>query len=132
MKNLKQTRRNAKALFRSCFLNGVLDENRARRVVQEVISRRPRGFLALLGHFQRLIKLEAQRRAALIESAVPLPPELQKSLQEKLTRLYGPGLNFTFSQNSALIGGLRIRVGSDVYDGTVQNRLRALEQSFSL
>jgi F0F1-type ATP synthase delta subunit len=29
-----------------------------------------------------------------------------------------------------LIGGLRIRVGSDVYDGSIQARLKALEESF--
>jgi F-type H+-transporting ATPase subunit delta len=46
-----------------------------------------------------------------------------------LIRQYGPGLAFTFTQKPALIGGVRIQVGGDVYDGTVQGRLAALQQS---
>jgi F0F1-type ATP synthase delta subunit len=38
-------------------------------------------------------------------------------------------LNITFSQNAALIGGLRVKVGSDVYDGSVQARLNGLAES---
>jgi F-type H+-transporting ATPase subunit delta len=39
-------------------------------------------------------------------------------------------LNINFVQNPALIGGLRIKVGSDVYDGSVQARLNKLAESF--
>jgi F-type H+-transporting ATPase subunit delta len=45
-----------------------------------------------------------------------------------LTKRYGAGLSFTFAQNSALIGGMRIKVGSDVYDGSIQSRLAQLEE----
>jgi len=44
--------------------------------------------------------------------------------------VYGPGLNISFSQNATLIGGMRVKVGSDVYDGSVQARLAALQESF--
>jgi len=47
-----------------------------------------------------------------------------------LGRVYGPGLIFDFRQSAALIGGMRIKVGSDVYDGSVQARLNALVESF--
>jgi F-type H+-transporting ATPase subunit delta len=47
-----------------------------------------------------------------------------------LSALYGQGLDISFAQNPALIGGLRIKVGSDVYDGSVQSRLAALQESF--
>jgi len=39
-------------------------------------------------------------------------------------------LVFAFSQNPSLIGGLRVQVGSDVFDGSVQARLADLEASF--
>ena len=130
MKISKQARREAKQLFRSCVLDGLLDENRARHVVKRLLEIKPRGFLAILSHFERLLKLDFERRSAKIESAAPLPADLQASLQASLARLYGPGLNFSFGQNPALIAGLRIKVGSDVYDGSVQARLAALEQSF--
>ena len=130
MKVTKQARREAKELFRSCLLNGVLDENRVRTAVQKTIELKPRGYLAILSHFQRLVKLELERRSAKVESATPLGSDLQASIQANLSRLYGAGLNISFAQNPALIGGLRIKVGSDVYDGSIQARLAAIEQSF--
>ena len=77
MKITKQARRDAKQLFRSCLLNGLLDENRVRQVVQQVIAQKPRGYLAILSHFQRLVKLDVARRTARIESAVQLPENLR-------------------------------------------------------
>ena len=130
MKISKQARREAKELFRSCLVNGLLDDSRVRQAVQQVINVKPRGYVAILSHFERLVKLDLERRSARIESALPLSPELQASVQSSLTRVYGSGLNTSFVQNPALIGGMRIKVGSDVYDGSIQARLAALQESF--
>jgi F-type H+-transporting ATPase subunit delta len=130
MKISKQAKREAKQLFRSCLDKGVLQEDRARQVVKRVIELKPRSYVAILNHFQRLVKLEIERRTAKVESAIPLPAELQASVQAGLARIYGPGLAISFAQNPALIGGLRMKIGSDVYDGSIQARLSALEQSF--
>jgi F-type H+-transporting ATPase subunit delta len=130
MKISKQARREAKELFRCCLLNGLLEENRVRSAVQQVLAAKPRGYVAILSHFHRLVKLDVERRTARVESAVPLPADLQGSVQNSLGRTYGPGLSVSFSQNPSLIGGMRIRVGSDVYDGTIQARLAALQESF--
>jgi F-type H+-transporting ATPase subunit delta len=130
MKVSKQARREAKELFRSSVLNGVLDENRVRQIVDKVVNIKPRGFVEVLSHFQRLVKLEIERRTAKVESAVPLSPEIQADVKNKLGKIYGEGLNISFAQNPALLGGLRIKVGSDVYDGSVQARLEDLVESF--
>jgi F-type H+-transporting ATPase subunit delta len=130
MKISKQARREGKELFTTCLVNGLLDENRTRQAVRQIIAAKPRGYLAILSHFQRLVKLEVQRRTARIESAVSLPEDLQSSVRASLTRTYGPGLNISFSQNASLLGGMRIQVGSDVYDGSIQARLAALRESF--
>ena len=130
MKISKQSRRHAKQLFRGCVVAGALDEARVRQTVQLVIANKPRGYFGILGHFQRLLKLEVARRTAKVESATPLTAELAGSVQDNLTRVYGAGLNLSFSQNPSLIGGLRIQVGSDVYDGSVQARLAELKESF--
>jgi F-type H+-transporting ATPase subunit delta len=61
---------------------------------------------------------------------MPLPPDLQASTQVRLTRLYGPGITTSFAHRPALIGGMRVQVGSDVYDGSVLAGLAALEKSF--
>ncbi len=130
MKISKQERREAKELFRSCLADGLLSEERVRLALRRLLEAKPRGYLAIASHFQRLVKLALEQRTARIESAAPLPPDLQANVQAGLTRLYGPGLNVTFAQKPALIGGLRIKVGSDVYDGSVQARLAALQEKF--
>jgi F-type H+-transporting ATPase subunit delta len=130
MKTSKQARREAKVLFRSCLVKGLLEENRARDAVRRVLEAKPRGYLPILSHFERLVKLDAGRRTARVESATPLPADLQSSVQASLAKVYGPGLLMSFGQNPALIGGMRIKVGSDVYDGSVQARLAALQESF--
>jgi F-type H+-transporting ATPase subunit delta len=129
MKISKQDRREAKQLFRSCVASGVLDENRVRQAVTAVLAKKPRGYFAILSQFQKLVKLDLDRRAAKVESAIALSPEMQASVTGNLTRKYGQGLNITFTQNPTLLGGLRIQVGSDVYDGSVRARLQSLEES---
>jgi F-type H+-transporting ATPase subunit delta len=130
MKISKQAKREAKELFRSCVNNGLLDEGRVRQVMRQVVAGKPRGYIAILSHFHRLVKLELERKTARVESAAPLPQDLQSSVTAALARSYGAGLNVSFGQNAALIGGMRIKVGSDVYDGSIQARLTALQESF--
>ena len=130
MKISKQARRDAKQLLQSCRVNGLLDEGKVRQAVQAVIAAKPRGYVAILSHFQRLVKLDLDRRAGRVESAVPLTPAQQDAVKANLARRYGPGLNLSFSHNPALLGGLRVKVGSDVYDGSIQARLNALQESF--
>jgi|KBSSwiStaDraftv2_1062776.scaffolds.fasta_scaffold464719_2 F-type H+-transporting ATPase subunit delta len=130
MKISKQARRDAKQLFRACSVNGLLEDNRVRQVVQLVIGQKPRGYISILTHFQRLVKLDLERRTAKIESALELPENLRAGVQANLARKYGPGLAVSFSQNADLIGGLRVQVGSDVYDGSIRARLAELADGF--
>lgn len=129
MKISKQARRDAKSLFQTCKVNGLLEDNRARQAVSAVIAQKPRGYVAILHHFQRLVKLDIDRRTARVENAVETTPELMNSIRANLERRYGSGLNISFGVNPGLIGGLRIKVGSDVYDGSVKARLEALQSS---
>ena len=130
MKTTKQARREATQLFRLCLVNGSLDEGRVREVVERVLEGKRRGYFALLSYFHRLVKLERARHTAEVESAAPLPAELQASVQADLQSVYGPRLNILFAHRPALIGGMRVQVGSDVYDGSVQAGLAALEKRF--
>ncbi len=130
MKGSKQNRREAKELFRSCLVNGSLDEARVRQAVGRLVETRPRGYMGILSFFERLVRLDLERRTARVESAVPLSAELRARIQSGLAQTHGPNLNISFVQNAALLAGLRIKVGSDVYDGSVQARLAALEETF--
>lgn len=130
MKVTRLARRQARELFLSCRVDRVLDPERVRAVVAQLVAQRPRGYLGILAHFRRLVKLEVERRTARVQSAVALEPAQQAALQAALQRRYGPGLFFQFQTRPELLGGLRVQVGSDVYDGSIWARLRALEESF--
>ena len=130
MKISKQAQRETRQLFRSCRVSGVLDENRVRRAVSLLLAQKPRGYVEILSRLHRLVKLDLEQHAAHIESATSLPADLQADVANRIRKIYGAGADITFSQNPALIGGLRIQVGSDLYDGSVKTRLEKLEQDF--
>ena len=109
---------------------GLVLDNSSRSAAKLVLEKKPRGYLQILNHFQRLVKLDIERRTARIESAADLSPDLHGNIQSQLAKHYGAGLNISFAQNPSLIGGLRVQVGSDVYDGSVKAKLAALAESF--
>ena len=110
--------------------SGILDEQRAREVAHWLGASRRKAALPMLSEFHRLVRLDRERHTALVESAQPLPPDLRNDVQAHLASRYGPGLQTTFAHRPSLIGGMRIKVGSDVYDGTVRGRLGALAASW--
>ena len=126
----KQASRKAKQLFRLCHPNELLDEDRARQVVQYVAHAGRRECPAVLSQFLRLVRLDRARHTANIESAAPLPPELLSAIHGGMARRFGPGLSTEVALRPSLIGGVRIQVGSNVYDGSVQAGLAALEKTF--
>jgi len=132
MKISKQARRDAKALFRACLEDGNLSEPKVRQTVQSVTEKKPRGYIAILNHFLRLVKTDIQNRTATVESAVALDANEQSAIKQQLIGKYGDSLVVSFTQNQALIGGLRIQVGSDVYDGSVRSRLHRIGDAFSV
>jgi F-type H+-transporting ATPase subunit delta len=126
MKTNRTAKRAARRLFRLCIVHGALDERRVKVIVWQLAHSGRRRMLAVLSNLKRLVRLEHDRRTALVESAAALSPQLRKNIRAELVRVYGPGLKTTFERNAGLIGGVRIRVGSDVYDDSVRARLAAL------
>lgn len=130
MRTSAQTRREAKRLFRLCVVDSSLNEDRTRQAVRQIIDSKRRGSMALLRNFQRLVRLDCEAHAANVETAVPLPADSQAGVEARLKDLYGPGITTKFTLEPALIAGMRIKVGSDVYDGSVRSGLKALANSF--
>jgi F-type H+-transporting ATPase subunit delta len=122
----KKAKRTARGLFRMCLVDGALNEERTRQVARALASSRRRGSLRVLSDFQRLVRLERGRHTARVESATPLADSLRQEIQAGLARTYGETFEMSFGENPALIGGIRIRVGSDVYDGSIRAKLTAL------
>ena len=129
MKVSKQARRDGKTLFNACCVGGVLNEDKVRQTVGAVIAQKPRGYVGTLTHLQRLVKLDLARRSARVENAVESSPAQMDAIKAALTQKYGPGMNVTFWVNPALIAGVKIKAGSDIYDGSVAGRLAALNDT---
>ncbi len=132
MKISKDALRSARQLFRACFdVNGRMHNTRAKRVVKRVGETKPRNYQAILTAFQRLIRLEVEKRTATVESVAELTLEGRDQLRRDLQKKYGDDLTLDFFINPDLIGGLRVKVGSHVWDGSVRAKLQALRERFA-
>ena len=130
MKGTKQSRRLAKQLFKSCQVDDRLNADRVRKAVRLLIEQKPRGYFGILQNLQRLVKLDEASRSARVESAVALGQAQQQDVRNSLKRLKSGDVTVEFATNSGLIGGMRVKIGDDVYDGSVKTRLTALSDNF--
>jgi F-type H+-transporting ATPase subunit delta len=96
--------------------------------VKSLIEKKPRHYIQVLEAYQRLLRLEVEKHTATIETATELAPDSSAPIVANLKRKYGSDLIARFVVNKDLLGGMRIRVGSDVWDSSVRNRLHRLQQ----
>lgn len=130
MKISKVAATTARRLYGLCQVNGQLDDAKLSDLVSKLIASQPRDYRAILSAIQRLARLEMARREVLVESAAVLSASDGQRIATDLAKQHGPNLNIQFKTNPALLGGLRIRVGDDVLDGSVQGRLDRLSKAF--
>lgn len=128
MKINKETRQLAKELLRASFVDGKLDSGRVSSLLKSLIEKKPRHYIQAIEAYQRLIRLEVEKRTATVETATELSPEAGQEIVANLKRRYGNDLTARFVVSPELLGGMRIRVGSDVWDSSVRNRLQRLQQ----
>lgn len=130
MKISKVAAATARRLYGMCQVNGQLDDSRLRDLVSKLIEAQPRDYRAILAAIQRLTRLEMARREVLVESAIDLTATEGQRITAGLAKDYGDKLTIRFATNSDLLGGLRIKVGDDVLDGSVKGRLDRLSKAF--
>jgi F-type H+-transporting ATPase subunit delta len=126
MKLTKESRKLSKGLLRGSFTNGLLDAAKVKQVTDLVIQSKPRNYIGVLKGFARLIRLEAAKRHAVIESATALDDAQKNQITATIRAKYGADVTTDFKTNADLIGGLRIQVGSNVLDSSVRGRLDQL------
>ena len=128
MKASRDVRKQAKSLLRACVVDGRLDEARVRKAAEAVAQKKPRNAEKILKWFKNLVTLEIGKRTVEVESAVELSDQ-GKSIFEQAEAKFGPALARRYQANAELLGGLRIRIGSNVWDGSILQRLKALKSS---
>jgi F-type H+-transporting ATPase subunit delta len=128
MKINKEIRWLSREMLRASFTDGQLDPGRITSLVDSLIARKPRHYIEVLKNYSRLLRLELEKRQARIETASEVDFATTSELVANLKKKYGSDLTTEFVVNPDLLGGMRIRVGSDVWDGTVRNRLERLQQ----
>ena len=130
MKISKVAAATARRLFGLCQSAGRLDDAKLRAVAARLLESQPRDYRAVLAALQRLTRLDLERRKLTVESAVELDEATRQRVLAGLAGSYGTDLVVEYKINPALLGGLRIRVGNDVFDGSVQGRLERLASAF--
>src|SRR5438067_13108629 len=119
MRLTKEVRKVSRELFLSSFRDGQLDEKKVRDNMQAIIAGKPRHYVDILKNYQRLIRLETEKHHAIIESAVPLSPDTSRRIVDDLKARYGGDVTADFKVNPELIGGLRVRLGNNGWDGSI-------------
>jgi F-type H+-transporting ATPase subunit delta len=127
MKLNKEIRQLSRKMLQASFTDGQLDPGRIASLVDSVIAEKPRNYIDVLKNYKRLLRLEVDKRHATIETASQVDPAIRSEIVANLESKYGDDLAADFHVDPQLLGGMRIRVGSDVWDGSVRNRLERLQ-----
>lgn len=130
MKVSNEARRIARQLIRVTLKEGSLNEDTARKIVAGLIAAKPRYYTEILSAFQRLLRLEVEKRHAVVESAAEIGEEERGSITSRLKNEHGQDITTEYKVNPSLIGGLRVKLGSTVWDGSVKARLDNLRDAF--
>lgn len=102
------------------------------RLVTRLVTH-PRG-RSLESGLESLSKLAAERRnrsVAVVTSAVPLSDRQKQRLGDVLAKIYGRQVHLNLDVDPEVIGGLRVRIGDEVVNGVIADRLAEAERRMS-
>ncbi len=122
----KQTKLLAKQLFKLSVVNGVVSPEQVAGVLGWVEKSSPRRPVALLKAYHHRIAIELAKSRAEVEHAGPINDATLKSIEAAMTKKYQRPVTASAKSNPQLLAGLRIRVGSDVYESSVAGQLANL------
>lgn len=90
-----------------------------------------RGFETSLSRLVELTAARRDREVAYVTVATLLDDAQEQRLAASLSDIYGRQVSLKFDVDPNIIGGLSVRVGSDLYDGTILRRLNNARQAFA-
>jgi F-type H+-transporting ATPase subunit b len=105
------------------LIGDALDERRQRALIEEFFSGVRSG---------KVLVLEGESMggaSAEITSALPLTPEEQEAVKKDVLSKVGAQATVTFRVDPGILGGLVVRVGDKVLDGSVAGQLESLRQN---
>ncbi len=131
MKIDRQSRQAAKKYLRACRnADGSINEDSVREIVTLLVEQKPRNYIGVLTYLHRLVELAIEESSVRIESATPLADQ-GASVVADLAQKYGPASRSSYEVNPSLLGGLRIRRGNNIWDGSLSGRLDRLQRALS-
>ncbi len=122
----KQTQQLAKQFLQLSLVNGEVSAERVAGVLEYIEKHRPPHALAVLKDYHRRIAAEIARGQAVVEHAGPVTAALLPSIAAAMTQRYGRKITSVARRNDALLAGLRVRVGDDVFESSVAGQLAGL------
>lgn len=125
----KQVQQLARQFFKLSLVNNELAPDRVAGVLEYIEKHRPANTLAVLRAYQRLIAAEFARGQAVVEHAGPINDSVLAGIAAAMTKKYGRKVAGVTKRNDALLAGLRVRVGDDVYESSVAGQLATLRSA---
>jgi F-type H+-transporting ATPase subunit delta len=125
----KQIQQLARQFFKLSIADGRLSDDRVAGVLQYIEKHRPPQTVAVLRAYARLVAAEVARGQAVVEHAGLANAASLDAVSAALSKKYGRPVSWVAKRNDALLAGLRVRVGDDVYESSVSGQLAALAAS---
>jgi F-type H+-transporting ATPase subunit delta len=85
--------------------------------------------MMVLRAYQRLVAVEVAKGEAVVEHAGAVDDAMLAAIAASMTRKYGRPVTATAKPNPALLAGLRVHVGDDIYESSIAGQLAALASS---
>lgn len=126
MRASKQSQQFARQLFSLSLADGLVSAGRVEGVLAYLNQHPPRQPLAVLRRYQRLVATQLAKNRALVEHAGPVEDSVLRTIETAFTRKYQRPITAAARPAPALIAGLRIRVGDDLYESSVASQLAVL------
>ena len=119
----------ARQLFNMSVVDGAVSADRVSGVLQYVEKHNPPNPVMVLKAYRRLITAEVAKSVAVVEHAGAINDAMLAAIAASMTRKYGRVVTATAKPNAALLAGLRVQVGDDIYESSVAGQLAALAAS---
>jgi F-type H+-transporting ATPase subunit delta len=119
----------ARQLFKLSFTDGRLSSEQVAGVLAYVEKAHATNAVAILKIYQRLIATEVAKGIAVVEHSGPVSESVLASIASSLSQRYSRPVTASAKANPALLAGLRVRIGDDIYESSVSGQLAALSSA---